>query len=231
MKRSQINKEIAQAKHLFEQVGFKLPPFAFWTIADWRKKHAHVQEIIDNRLGWDVTDYGGKNFDDNGLLLFTIRNGNPAKKQTYPKTYAEKIMVIKEGQVAPMHFHWKKTEDIINRGGGDLVIVLHQSGTDEALSDIPVTVSIDGFEKKVAAGQEIVLTPGESIFLPPYLYHKFYAKTGSGTVVIGEVSQVNDDENDNRFLEPIGRFPAIEEDEPPLHLLCTEYEKWILSDC
>jgi len=41
--------------------------------------------------------------------------------------------------------------------------------------------------------------------------------------LVGEVSRVNDDEKDNRFLDPIGRFPQIEEDEPSLYLLCNEY--------
>jgi hypothetical protein len=55
------------------------------------------------------------------------------------------------------------------------------------------------------------------------LYHKFWAERGKGKVLIGEVSAVNDDNKDNRFHKPIGRFPTIEEDEPPLHLLCSEY--------
>ena len=38
-----------------------------------------------------------------------------------------------------------------------------------------------------------------------------------------EVSQCNDDNTDNRFNPPVGRFPAIEEDEPPYRLLCNEY--------
>lgn len=33
----------------------------------------------------------------------------------------------------------------------------------------------------------------------------------------------NDDENDNCFYEQMGRFPEIEEDEPPYRYLCTEY--------
>ena len=37
---------------------------------------------------------------------------------------------------------------------------------------------------------------------------------------------VNDDTRDNRFLEPLGRFPAIEEDEEPLYLLCNEYREY-----
>ena len=46
---------------------------------------------------------------------------------------------------------------------------------------------------------------------------------GTGNVLIGEVSQCNDDNTDNRFYEKIGRFPEIEEDEAPYRLLCNEY--------
>ena len=42
-------------------------------------------------------------------------------------------------------------------------------------------------------------------------------------MLLGEVSQCNDDNTDNRFYEQLGRFPAIEEDEPPYRLLCNEY--------
>jgi len=44
-------------------------------------------------------------------------------------------------------------------------------------------------------------------------------------VLLGEVSQCNDDNTDNRFNPPVGRFPIIEEDEPPYRLLCNEYPK------
>ena len=46
-------------------------------------------------------------------------------------------------------------------------------------------------------------------------------------VLVGEVSKVNDDNVDNRFLEPVGRFPSVDEDEPPIWLLCNEYTKYI----
>ena len=38
---------------------------------------------------------------------------------------------------------------------------------------------------------------------------------------------VNDDATDNRFWEPIGRFPDIVEDEPAEALLCTEYPELV----
>jgi hypothetical protein len=34
---------------------------------------------------------------------------------------------------------------------------------------------------------------------------------------------VNDDANDNRFLQPAGRFPEIIEDVDPYHLLVSDY--------
>ena len=45
-------------------------------------------------------------------------------------------------------------------------------------------------------------------------------------MLVGEVSLVNDDQNDNRFHEPVGRFPDIEEDEEPWHLLTTDYRRY-----
>jgi hypothetical protein len=82
---------------------------------------------------------------------------------------------------------------------------------------------VDGIRKPVAPGDRVVLTPGESICLEPYVYHTFYGETGTGPVMVGEVSGVNDDKTDNRFYERLGRFPEIVEDQAPLYYLCTEY--------
>ena len=76
---------------------------------------------------------------------------------------------------------------------------------------------------RIPAGTQVRLTPGESITICPYLYHDFTVEPGSGPVLLGEVSQCNDDNTDNRFYEQLGRFPTIEEDEPPYRLLCSEY--------
>lgn len=225
MKRSKINFEIKRALILFDQIGFKLPPFSVWTPEDWALKGEEIDEIVENALGWDVTDYGLGNFDKTGLLLFTIRNGNYSKPGKYPKGYAEKIMVIKENQLSPMHFHWKKREDIINRGGGILCLELFKADGDEKLGNEDFSISVDGMRRECRPGDIVELYPGESICLEPFIYHKFYAKDEAGDVVIGEVSDVNDDVNDNRFYEPIGRFPEIEEDEKRLYLLCNEYRQ------
>ena len=88
-----------------------------------------------------------------------------------------------------------------------------------------VTVLTDGKKYTVKAGTQIKLTPGESIHIYQGLYHDFSVEPGTGAVLLGEVSQCNDDNTDNRFNPPCGRFPEIEEDEPPYRLLCNEYPK------
>lgn len=223
MKRSEINGYIKEAKELFESISFKLPPFAHWSPEEWKGKGEEVQEIIDNQLGWDLTDFAEGNYKKMGLLLFTIRNGNYNRPDDYPKGYAEKIMIIKENQVCPMHFHWKKREDIINRGGGNLVLELYHADEKEQLSDKTFVVTVDGVKRECQPGERVVLSPGESICLEPFVYHRFYGQEGHGTVIVGEVSDVNDDDNDNRFETPLKRFPQVEEDEAPLHFLCNEY--------
>lgn len=223
MLRSQINRLIDQAIRLFAGNGFHLPPFAFWTPQEWREKGPEVDEIRENALGWDVTDFGRGDFQTTGLLLFTIRNGNYARTQLFPKRYAEKIMMVGENQVTPMHFHWQKREDIINRAGGNLVIEMYRADSQEGLSTEEFRVSVDGLQRQVGPGDRVVLTPGESICLEPFVYHTFYGEPGHGPVMVGEVSDVNDDKRDNRFLEATGRFPDIVEDEPARYLLCNEY--------
>jgi hypothetical protein len=222
VKRSEINGILREGKCFIESCQFHLPPFAYWHPEDWRRKGPEVQEIVEANLGWDVTDFGCGEFERSGLLLFTLRNGNPDDlKRGEGKLYAEKILVIRQGQVTPFHFHWDKTEDIINRAGGRLMISVHDATDDDGLADTDVSLSVDGIRRVVPAGGTITLTPGESITVSSRLYHKFWAADGS--VLAGEVSLVNDDDTDNRFYEPLGRFPEIDEDEPPLHLLCTDY--------
>ncbi len=226
MKRSMINALIRDAQVFLEQMRFKLPPWGYWLLEDWNAKKSKVQEIVDNLLGWDLTDFGLGDFRRMGLVLFTLRNGNVGMP-VYRKCYAEKIMIVDVNQETPLHFHWNKMEDIINRGGGTLVIELYRSDEDEQLSREPLTVKIDGIEKTLEAGclATIRLEPGESICLEPYLYHRFFAQ--GGKVLAGEVSSVNDDRADNRFYVPVGRFPEIEEDEEPSCLLVNDYSKYL----
>ena len=224
MRRSEINSIIQEAKVFLQERRFLLPAWSEWSPADWKGRYDTCREIVDNMLGWDITDFGLGNFNTSGLFLFTIRNGNIA---TGGKAYAEKIMIVRENQETPMHFHWNKTEDIINRGGGNLAIELYMADKQEKLSDKPVWFKIDGVTRTCEAGGTVILKPGDSICLEPYMSHRFYGKPGHGTVLVGEVSSVNDDTTDNCFLSGVGRFPAIEEDEPPVHLLVSDYPKYL----
>lgn len=222
MRRSEINAIMRDAIAFLKARQFLLPPFAYWSPKDWRSKGRECDEIRRNMLGWDITDFGSGDFARTGLFLFTIRNGN-LKDPANIKPYAEKILIVRENQVTPMHFHWSKIEDIINRGGGNLMVQLYNATKDEKLADTDVHVSTDGVSRTIKAGEIVRLTPGESIALPRGLYHKFWGEPGKGTVLVGEVSAVNDDTVDNRFLDGVPRFAKIVEDEPPLHYLTNEY--------
>jgi len=222
MKRSQINKLIKDTMVWLDTMNVKLPPFAYWSAQEWSEKGHEYDEIRENMLGWDVTDYNHGNFETDGLLLFTIRNGN-LKNEKFNKPYAEKMLISDVNQLSPNHFHWNKMEDIINRGGGILAIQLWNSTENDELDTSDVTVRIDGREVTVESGGIVRLKPGESITLIPRLYHKFWGEEAK--VLAWEVSMVNDDNTDNRFYEPQARFTTIEEDEPAQYLLCNEYPK------
>lgn len=224
MKRSDINTILERAIAFLDQRQFHLPPFAFWTPEEWTRKGPECREIIDAGLGWDITDFGCEDFEHQGLFLFTIRNGTPVDRaEGRGKVYAEKVLIAEPDQVTPTHFHFLKMEDIINRGGGDLMVQLWNATDEDQLAETPVHVTTDGVIREIEPGGILTLTPGESVTLPPKLYHKFWGR--GSTVLVGEVSCVNDDQTDNRFFDPVGRFPSIEEDEPPLHLLVSDYDR------
>jgi hypothetical protein len=222
MKRSEINEIQRSAEAFLREHRFYLPPWASWGPQDWQSKGTEIEEIRENLLGWDVTDFGSDDFWKRGLFLFTLRNGNPRRDK---KPYAEKIMIVEDGQETPTHFHRVKMEDIINRGGGQLILELHRSDYKEQRSNLPLEVSVDGIRRRIQAGERVVLSPGESICLEPYIYHRFWAE--GGRTLVGEVSVINDDRTDNRFLETLGRFPEVEEDQAPLHLLVSDYTKFL----
>ena len=224
MKRSEINRALRELEEMCIREHCYLPPFCHFTPEEWAAASHEYDEVRDCMLGWDITDYGLGDYDKVGMALITIRNGCRAMADKYPKAYAEKLLFVKEGQYSPNHFHWYKTEDIVNRGGGNVLIRVHNSHPDESVDhESDVTVHTDGRTYTVPAGTQIRLTPGESIHIPQRLYHDFSVEEGTGDVLLGEVSQCNDDRTDNHFDPPVRRFPAIEEDEAPYRLLCNEY--------
>ena len=227
MKRSEVNRIIREAAAFIHGHGQILPPFADWTPDEMRKRKREIERIVRGRLGWDVTDYGRGDFGACGLFLFTARNGDAADlKRGRGMLYAEKIMISRSGQLAPMHRHDVKAEDIINRGGGTLAIELFASDEDGGMDRRSrLRVPTDGIVREVEAGGVLRLSPGESVTLLPGVWHAFRAEDAD--VLIGEVSTVNDDLTDNVFAEPVSRFSEIEEDEPPYRLLVSDYDRWL----
>ncbi len=227
MKRSRINDIIAQSDEMMRSFGFIMPPFAYWSPDEFKARKTVAKNVIDARCGWDITDYGAGRYEEMGLFLFTLRNGRLADLQRGGgMCYAEKLLISKQDQLSPMHTHALKAEDIINRGGATLVVELFgsdaQGNFDETRGG---TVFCDGIQRDFAAGEKLRLAPGESVTLMPGDWHAFWGD--GGDVLIGEVSTVNDDETDNIFREPIGRFAEIVEDVDPVHLLVSDYRTWL----
>ena len=221
MKRSYVNDVLREGDAFIRSFSQLLPPFAYWSPEDMRSDAA--APIRERGLGWDITDYGQGKFDDLGLFLFTTRNGLLSDLQSgRGMLYAEKVMISRENQISPMHRHNTKTEDIINAGGGELIIELFSSDEDGSIDrESNVTVPSDGVDTTLEAGGRLRLAPGQSVTLVPGVWHAFWAERGD--CLIREVSTVNDDRTDNVFEDDIGRFSDVEEDELPIHLLVSDY--------
>ncbi|PCI83521.1 MAG: D-lyxose/D-mannose family sugar isomerase [Hyphomicrobiales bacterium] len=217
MKRSEVNKALSDARELLNKFNWALPEWAYWTAEDYVKNPKMAAHLQLHQMGWDVTDFGAGYFSERGLTLFCARNGVQSIETTVP--YAEKLLFVEEEQETPLHCHYKKMEDIINRGGGNLILEFC-TGNPEDTNEIQV--SVDGDIKSLAPHAELRLTPGQSVTMQRGIYHRFYGEAGTGTVLAGEVSQVNDDGDDNYFLDPVARFSNIEEDESPLYPLWNE---------
>ncbi len=219
MKRSDVNEYLSEFTSILKNHSFHLPPFAFYTVDMWRQQPKQAKQYVtQHRLGWDVTDFNKEDFSRQGLSLFTIRNNTV---DLIPP-YAEKILHVRKRQITPMHCHLNKIEDIINRGGGQLVIQFqHEDDGD----DRPIRILKDHQKITLKPKESVILNPGESVRIPTKIYHSFWAEDKD--VLTGEVSMVNDDDHDNVFLTPQDRFSQITEDEKPLYILCNEYENWI----
>ncbi len=225
MERSRINDIMADADDMMRRHGFALPPFAYWTPEEFAANKDAARHVIDSRCGWDITDYGAGRFDEMGLFLFTLRNGRLSDlTRGGGMCYAEKLLISRQDQLSPMHTHVLKAEDIINRGGATLVVELYGSDDDGNFAeDRGGEVMCDGIMRRYAPGEKLAFAPGESLTLMPGDWHAFWGE--GGDVLIGEVSTVNDDETDNIFREPIGRFANIIEDTAPTHLLVSDYAR------
>jgi D-lyxose ketol-isomerase len=227
MKRSRINDIMAEADEMIRSHGFSLPPFAYWTPEAFKANAERAANVINARCGWDITDYGAGRYDELGLFLFTLRNGRQEDlKRGGGMCYAEKLLISKQDQLSPMHTHVLKAEDIINRGGATMIVELYGSDADGNFDETAGgSVMCDGIRREFAPGEKLKFAPGESVTLMPGDWHAFWGE--GGDVLIGEVSTVNDDETDNIFRDPVGRFAEIEEDVDPTHLLVSDYRAWL----
>jgi D-lyxose ketol-isomerase len=218
LKRSEIESAIDAAVALAERHGFPLPPFASWTREQWIARAAELRVPLERGLGWDVTDFGRGDFARTGLTLLTLRNGTLAEQAAgLGQTYAEKLLHVRVGQETPFHLHPRKTEDILNRGGGELVVELVHPDEQEA----SVRALVNGAPQTIVPGERLRLAPGEGVQVPRGIRHRFWAE--GAEVLGGEVSSVNDDEGDNVFLVASPRYPGIDEDVPARRLLVGEY--------
>ena len=225
MKRSEINAAIVWAKAFLKENGISLPMYADWSCDEWKRNAEKTDVIRRLMLGWDITDYGCGDFEKIGTVLYTVRNGS-YESPDIGVPYCEKYLILKDGQRLPKHYHVSKTEDIINRAGGLMQVFLWNADpATGAQLDTDVVVWQDGIRHVYAPGEEILVAPGNSISLTPYVAHIFGPKPGTGDLICGEVSKVNDDLTDNYFMEHTARFPTIEEDEPALHPMCNEYDR------
>ena len=227
MKRSSINDIIRDGDAFIRSFGYILPPFAYWSLEEMKARRKTSAGIFERRLGWDVTDYGQERFDELGLLLFTLRNGRlEDMKKGKGMLYAEKIMISRKDQLSSTHRHNIKASDIINRGGGELILELFMPDAEGGIDPkAEVAVPVDGALRKLPAGGRLKLDPGESVTLLPGIWHTIWAE--GRDVLIGEVSTVDDDLTDNVLRDLIDRFSRIDEDVAPLHLLVSDYEKYV----
>jgi D-lyxose ketol-isomerase len=221
MLRSTIDDVIDGARAFAAKRLFPLPVFAGWPREHWQQNVDDLRVTMERGLGWDVTDFGRGDFTRYGLCLCTLRNGSLQERDSGTgQTYAEKLMVVEVAQETPFHFHRTKAEDIINRGGGSLRVEVYPSDETELGSGTTRTF-VDGVQTDVAAGESVVIAPGQSIQIPTGAFHRFWAE--GERVLAGEVSGVNDDETDNVFLEQFPRYASIEEDSSARYLIVGEY--------
>ncbi|MEO9896612.1 MAG: D-lyxose/D-mannose family sugar isomerase [Paracoccaceae bacterium] len=214
MNRSQINSAIQEAEATLARHSWALPNWASWTVADHRANASQSAWLKERQLGWDVTDMGSGAFEKRGLTLFCVRNGTLAQGE---RPYAEKLLFVGVDQETPFHAHKNKLEDIIVRGGGTLCVEFTREGAVLDVQDD--SVFIDGATAPLY-GQVHRLTAGQSITIPRGVQHRFWGDVAP--VFVAEVSQCNDDLTDNYFLEPLGRFSDINEDEAPYRQLWNE---------
>jgi D-lyxose ketol-isomerase len=229
MRRSFIDRRIEAMLEFCDVCRFKLPPFALWGEAQYRAQTAAARRIGDAGLGWNVVEFKPGAYRELGLTIFTSRMGDwRALSSGGGRLYAEKTMLAEDGQRTPHHFHVVKTEDILNRGGARFIVELFKVDSRGIRLDERLQVLKDAEMLDLAAGARVSLEPGESLTLPPFVAHSFWAEGGG--VLAGEISLANDDATDNYFLPPVGSLAPIVEDAPMRYVTVRDHEKLLRGD-
>ncbi len=123
-------------------------------------------------------------------------------------------MFVRENQVTPfttMRARPRTSSTVEENAGGKLAVQLYNSTLEGRLATNAVNVKCDGMLPHCGCGGTVVLGPGESITLTPYLYHQFYAGGGRRTDRRGLVGQRRCERQ--LFSLALPRFPEIVEDE------------------
>ena len=211
MKRSFIDARIDAMAALCERHGVRLPPFARWNEDDYRVDPGAARRIAQTGLGWNIVEFSPGGFAREGLAVFTLRMGDWRHLANgRGRLYGEKALMAEDGQRTPHHYHIVKTEDIVNRGGARFVVELFKVDRAGAPLKERLRVLKDVETLDLEPGARVVLEPGESLTLEPFVAHAFWAE--GGAVLAGEVSLVNDDTSDNYFLPALPPEAPIEED-------------------
>ena len=226
MKRSFIDARIDAMLGQCERFGVRLPPFALWGEAEYSDDPAAAARILDGGLGWNVVEFHPGQFAELGLTIFTLRMGDWARlSHGRGKLYAEKALLVEDGQRAPHHYHIVKTEDIVNRGGARFVVELVMVDRAGTPLQEKLRVVKDVKTLELAPGARVTLEPGESLTLEPFVAHAFWAE--GGAVLGGEVSLCNDDRTDNYFLPALPPPAPVAEDAPSRYVTVRDLPKLI----
>ena len=169
MKRSEINHFLDEGITFLKSRRYSLPPQAFWTLSEWNKNRDKATELAKRRIGWDLTDFGSGNYKRIGLLLYTLSNGIVGQNsEPVDQPFSNKLLIVGENQVTPLHHHRMKMEDIINLGGGNLLLKVFNVGESESIDKAsPVKIFQNEIWEEHGAGRVMTLEPGERVKARP----------------------------------------------------------------
>jgi D-lyxose ketol-isomerase len=126
MKRSELNAILREGKQFLERMNFHLPVWAHWSPEDWANGRATsmTRSATTCSAGTSPTSASAST-SARACCSSPSATATRASKHEYEiKPYCEKILICGDEQVTPTHFHWEKMEDIICRGGGELLLRL-----------------------------------------------------------------------------------------------------------